>query len=69
MKLGNFDRIATELPQVKDDGMLLEPKAILDFHWRTFGKKILQEALVHWVGIVEEDTTWKLLPDLQQQFP
>ena len=45
-KLGNFDHIATELPQVKDDGMLLEPKAILDFHWRKFGKKILQEALV-----------------------
>ena len=49
--------------------MLLEPKANLDFNWRKFGKKILQKALVHWVGTVEEDTTWKLLPDLQQQFP
>ena len=69
-KLGNFDCIAPELPQVKDDGkVLLEPKAILDFCWRKSDKKILQEALVHWVGTAEEDATWELLPDLQQRFP
>ena len=55
---------------MKDDGkVLLEPKAILDFCWHKSGKKILREALVHWVGTVEEDATWELLPDLQQQFP
>lgn len=55
---------------MKDDGeVLLEPKAILDFHWPKSSKKILQEALVHWVGTVEEYATWKLLLNLQQQFP
>lgn len=55
---------------MKDDGkVLLEPKAILDFCWRKSSKKILQEGLVHWVGTAEEDATWELLLDLQQQFP
>ena len=54
---------------MKDDGkVLLEPKGILDFCWHKSAKKILQEALVHWVGTAEEDATWELLPDLQQQF-
>ena len=56
--------------QVQDDGKLLfEPAAILDFRWSKAGKKVLQEALVHWTGTAGEDATWEPFPKLQQQFP
>ena len=55
-KLGALDRVANELPLMKDDGHLqLEPIQILDFCWRKVGKKVLQDALVHWSGTAEED--------------
>ena len=56
--------------QVQDDGKLLfEPAAILDFRWSKAGKKVLQEALVHWTGTASGDATWEPFPKLQQQFP
>ena len=68
-KLGHFDRVAPELPNVGDDGaMVLEPKCIIDFRWVKNGKKVLHEALVQWVGVNEEDATWEPYDALQQQF-
>ena len=69
-QLGRSDHATQELPQVQDDGKLLfEPAAILDFRWSKAGKKVLQEALVHWMGTASEDATWESFPELQQQFP
>ena len=69
-KLGSFDRVVPELPPIKEDGtVLLEPKRIMDFCWIKSGKKILQEALVQWTGLAEEDATWEHYTDLQCQFP
>ena len=69
-QLGRSDCVAEKLPQVQDDGKLLfEPAIILDFRWSKAGKKVLQEALVHWMGTACEDATWEPFPELQQQFP
>ena len=69
-QLDRSDRAAQKLPQVQDDNKLLfEPAAILDFCWSKAGKKVLQEALVHWTGTTSEDATWEPFPKLQQQFP
>ena len=69
-KLGALDRVAMELPLMKDDGHLqLKPIRILDFRWRKVGKKVLQDALVRWSRTAEEDATWESFSDLQQQFP
>ena len=55
---------------MQDDGkLLLEPAALLDYHWSKAGKKVLQEALVHWTGTTSDDTTWEPLPELLQQLP
>ena len=68
-KLGNLDHVTPELPPVKEDGMvLLEPKRIVDFRWTKSGKKVLQEALVQWTGLAEEDAIWEPFEDLQRQF-
>ena len=68
-QLGRSDRVAEELPQVQDDSkLLLEPAIILDFRWSKAGKKVLQEALVHWTGTASEDAMWEPFPELQQQF-
>ena len=64
-KLGNLDHVTPELPPVKEDGMvLLEPKRIVDFRWTKSGKKVLQEALVQWTGLAEEDAIWEPFEDL-----
>ena len=69
-QLGRSDRVAEELPQVQDDGkLLLEPAIILDFRWSKAGKKVLQEALVHWTCTASKDAMWEPFPELQQQFP
>ena len=48
--------------------VLLEPKRIVNFRWTKSGKKVLQEALVQWIGLAEEDATWEPFEDLQRQF-
>ena len=41
-QLGHLNQAVQELPKVQDDGkLLLEPAAILDYHWSKAGKKVL----------------------------
>lgn len=40
---------------------------IIDFRWFKFGQNIVQEALVEWHKLLEEDATWELYEDLQCQ--
>lgn len=55
---------------MQDDGkLLLEPTAILDYRWSKVGKKVLQEALVHWTRTTSDDAMWEPFPELLQQFP
>lgn len=41
---------------------------IVDFCWVKFGQNIVQEALVEWHELLEEDAIWGLYEDLQCQF-
>jgi hypothetical protein len=68
--LGLAERFVDDLSPVESEGLVtLEPKWIIDFHWVKLGKKIVQEALVSWVGLHQEDATWERFSDLQNQFP
>ena len=50
-----------------DEGLItLEPDRTVDFHWTRHGRQVLQEALVHWTGVSEDDATWEPYKELQQ---
>ncbi|XP_065621012.1 uncharacterized protein LOC136063911 [Quercus suber] len=68
-QLGQADRAISDLPNVDDEGLItLEPDRIVDFRWTRRGRQVLQEALVHWTGVSEDDATWEPYKELQQRF-
>lgn len=68
-QLGQADRAVSDLPNVDDEGLItLEPERIVDFWWTRHGRQVLQEALVHWTSVSEDDATWEPYRELQQRF-
>ena len=52
-----------------DKGLItLEPDRTVDFRWTRRGRQVLQEALVHWTGVSEDNATWEPYKELQQRF-
>jgi len=50
--VGDSAMLATELPPVTDDGVVvLEPHQILDTHWVKRGKKFEADCLVQWMHL------------------
>jgi hypothetical protein len=70
LKLGASEGIVEELPSVSEDGVaVLQPKWILEVRWVKIGTKTVQEALVHWTGLSNDDAMWERFNDLERQFP
>nr|TKR91215.1 hypothetical protein D5086_0000225710 [Populus alba] len=61
--------IHTELPPVADDGVvILEPHSILDTRWIKHGGQLVEESLVHWQHLSQDDATWEPTEQLFAQF-
>ena len=59
-----------EIPPFTDDRVvLLEPQAILDYHWIKQGTQLVEEGLVRWKHLPAKEATWEPTNTLQEMFP
>lgn len=69
-KIGEAALSSNELPPVTDDGeLLLEPESVLDTRWVKKGSKIVEQLLVKWKKLQEEDATWEDSQSFTVRFP
>lgn len=69
-KIGEAALFSNELPPVTDDGeLLLEPESVLDTRWVKKGSKIVEQLLVKWKKLQEEDATWEDYQSFTVRFP
>eukprot|EP00253_Pinus_taeda_P021881 PITA_21881 len=58
--LGQHVTAATDLPPLDDEGhLVLEPEAILESKERKLRSRTIEEFLVRWKNLPDEDTTWE----------
>ena len=58
--LGQQVTVTNELPPMDDEGhLVLQPEAIIDTRERQLQSRILQEFLVRWKNLLDEDATWE----------
>ena len=68
-QLGADTAPSNELPPVAEDGeIIMEPEAILDTRWVKKGSKIIEESLVKWKRLPEDDATWENTQEVQDRF-
>ncbi|XP_010255217.1 PREDICTED: uncharacterized protein LOC104595968 [Nelumbo nucifera] len=61
-QVGEITATSTELPPINEEGELVtEPVAILDTRWVKKGSTFVEESLVQWKNLPNEDATWKIL--------
>jgi len=58
--LGQHVTVTDELPPTDDEGhLVLQPEAIIDTRERQLRSKTVQESLVRWKNLPDEDATWE----------
>ncbi|KAF2325716.1 hypothetical protein GH714_033646 [Hevea brasiliensis] len=68
--IGDTFPVSDVLPLLSDDGeAILEPATILDTRWIRRGSRTIQESLVLWKHLPQEDATWENSVELQVRFP
>ena len=66
----NVEKSQAELPPFTDEGVvLLEPQTILDYRWVKQGPQLIEEGLVQWKHLPDEEATWEPRKKLQEMFP
>jgi hypothetical protein len=59
-KLGDYPLTTVELPLIADNGdILIKPAVILDTRWIKKGSRFVEESLVKWKQLPDDDATWK----------
>jgi hypothetical protein len=59
-KLGDYPLTTVELPLIADNGdILIKPAVILDNRWIKKGSRFVEESLVKWKQLPDDDATWK----------
>ncbi|KAF2291273.1 hypothetical protein GH714_022111 [Hevea brasiliensis] len=67
--IGDTFPVSDVLPLLSDDGeAILEPATILDTRWIRRGSRTIQESLVLWKHLPQEDATWENSVELQSDF-
>jgi hypothetical protein len=70
LKIGQHVTVLPTLPPVDGHGELkLEPESLLSRRMVKRHGRAVTEVLVRWKGALEEDDSWELLRDLQEQYP
>ena len=59
-KLGDSNPTTVGLPPIANDGeVLIQPEAILNTHWIKKGSRFVEESLVKWKQLPNDDATWE----------
>jgi hypothetical protein len=68
-KLGDYPLTTVELPPIADNrDILIEPKVILDTHWIKKWSRFVEESLVKWKQLPNDDATWENACELVERF-
>ncbi|KAA8537164.1 hypothetical protein F0562_029610 [Nyssa sinensis] len=68
-KVGETIATSIYLPPIADDGeIIMEPEAILDTRWVWKGSSFIEESLVQWKRLPQEDATWENTQELRNRF-
>lgn len=68
--IGDIIHVSDSLPLLSDDGdVIMEPAEILDTRWIRNGSRTVQESLVLWKHLPQEDATWENSVELHARFP
>ena len=68
-KLGDYPLTTVELPLIADNGdILIKPAVILDTRWIKKGSRFVEESLVKWKQLPDDDATWKNARELWERF-
>ena len=59
-KLGSYTHIQTKFPMLDDEGKLvMEPECILEIKTRTLRFKLVNEYLIKWRNLPNDEATWE----------
>ena len=67
--LGDSNPTTVALPPIADDGeILIQPEAILNTRWIEKGSRFVEENLVKWKQLPNDDATWENAQELRERF-
>lgn len=68
-KVRELSETTIDLPLIDDDKEIIqEPEAILDTHWVRKGSHFVEESLVKWKRLPQNDATWEDAQELKEWF-